>query len=360
MPKEGESLWVAGLARDDRAIVSVLVQGDPARVRPATEQQLAGPGWTSGVAFEGRVVLDRTQDTIVTAETKDAAGNGGAARVALTPAAQTGPEIMILEPAQTRDLRGTGLMLPKGAETLLVTGLARGSARIARVTVGGKEAVVRPATAADLVQTGWQQPVTHFEATVHVPGSGLTESLIVEAVDERGDKATRSVLAQRQSDAPLQVRFTGDKPSYRLGERLHFRTTANRDCYTYIFHKDLNGGLSLFLPNPVEPDPMLIGGTTRTFPNPLEEKRCQGQYGLVVQEPTGTDVACCLAVPCALSPALLQNLSTFGDLGNALEVAGRQRGTKLNLPMQIGERDIVSLAEQMGGAWQSVKYEVMK
>lgn len=360
VPREGESLWVGGFVRDDRSVVSVSVNGQPAHTEHATRSQLDGLGWTSGLVFEGLVSGDRDSIREVEVAAADAAGNEGRVTVSLEGEQKGGPEILILEPTQTRDLRGTGLLLPKGAETMRVTGLAGGSVRVAKVTVGGRDATIRPATAADLGQTGWQSPTTYFTATVPIPDSGTTETLVVEAVDERGGRATRSVLAQRESGAPLQVRFTGDKPSYHLGEWLHFQITANRDCYAYIFHKEPNGSLSLFLPNPVEPDPMLIAGTMRTFPNPFEEKRWQGQYGLVVQEPTGTDIACCLVVPCALSPLLLQNLSTLGDLGNALEVAGRQRGTKLNLPMQITDRDIAALAEQLGGAWQIVKYEVKR
>lgn len=358
-PREGESFRVAGFVGDDRSVVSVEVGGQPAQTQPATRDQLDGLGWTSGVAFEGLVTLSRDRTTEVTVTATDAADNKARAVVSLEPTARTDPDILVLEPAQTRDLRGTGLLLPKDVATLRITGLIRSRSPQPKVAVGGRPAETRPATQEDVKATGWPLPAIYFSAQVPVPASGITEGIAVEAEDANGNTASKMVLVQRQGPS-LGVRFSSEKPTYRIGEQLHFLLSADREGYAYILHRQADGSLSLFLPNPVEPDSRLPAGVTRTFPNPEKEARWKGQYGLVAEEPEGTDTAYCLALPDPLPASLLQNLGALRDLGKALAAAGTQRGTQLVLPPEVNEQAIAKAADQLGGTWQMVEYEVRK
>lgn len=349
----GEALRIAGLARDDRAVISVRLDRNPLRLSRATEEQLLEMGWERGVYFETDIAQPAGTHELIA---RDAADNESRIVIVVGEQGEQSPQIAIIEPVQRR---GTGLKLPKGEHDLRVVGLARGSADIVRVTVGDRRARLRPATAADLGIFDWSPPAVRFEARAPVPPTGAVAQVAVTATDAEGRTATRVVLARSQP-GPISLKFASDQPRYRIGEKVHFALECNQEAYAYIFHREPDGSLIVFLPNSVEPDNMLRAAVARTFPDPRAERHWRGQYCLIAQEPAGTDTAYCLAIPCPLPASLVQELSVLPDLAEALAAAGRIRGTKLVLPAEVNEQAIANAAEQLGGTWQEVRYRVRR
>jgi hypothetical protein len=156
----------------------------------------------------------------------------------------------------------------------------------------------------------------------------------------------------------LRVRST--KRGYRIGENVRFSLEADRECYVYLLHREVDGSLSLFLPNPVEPNTRLHPPGERLFPDPDEEARWRGQYALIAQEPVGTDSVYCLAVPAPIPAALLETLTTLQAVAKAVETTARHRGAKLVLPPAPGEEDIARLVRELGGTWTTLHYQVTR
>lgn len=352
--KPGQRHTLFGIARDDRAVVGVTVGGYPVPTRPATAAELAATGWPYGVAFEGAVTSCADGTTLVEARARDAAGHEGQASITVRLAGARAPRIVIREP---RVERGTVLKTPTALERMEVAGYVLGEAPITRVTVDGLEARLRPASAQELAELNLQPPGSYFSIEVGVAPTGTTHGVMVEAIDSYGARATKEVLVQRPGP-PLRPEVHADRvEGYRVGERVHLYMTCPRDSYVYLYHLEPDGSFAQFLPNPVEPDNLLAGGVPRLFPNPMEEARWQGEYGLVAQEPTGTDTVYLLAIPRPLVTQARRDINSADALIRALRAMAGPTARDV-APALSPDDQVASLAEDVGGTWQRVNYEV--
>jgi hypothetical protein len=355
---EGDRVSLAGFARDDRAVVSVQVMGRAALTRPARSSELDGLGWSAGIAFEGEVSMRGDGPTRVVVTAADAAGNQAQSSVELERLAGPGPQVIILEPPQTREVRGTGLLLPKAVSSLHVAGLARSASFAVSVMVSARPADMRPATADELNAVGWLPPATYFSAEVTVPPTGLTQGISIQATDAAGGCTQITVLARRPGP-PVTVTVATDKPGYRIGDRVHVSVSVSRDAYIYLVHDERNKAVTVFLPNAVEPDCLVARGMKRIFPDPAEEARWAGQYALLAQEPAGEDALGCLALPDPLPASLVASLASLDSLADALAGLARMRGESAGAQAASAE-DLGRLAQVLGGDWRVLHYQVRR
>ena len=349
--RNGECLRIQGLARDALGAVSVTLDGEPVDVQMGAPELVDQLGWDQGLSFD--VLIDQPvgdHHLLVV----DPAGNVTHILVHVDQAAAEAPQIIILEPATER---GTGLALPKGVADVSVIGLVKCSSAIARVAVADRDAAFREATADELRQAGAKGPALRFEAQIPLPidGSALSITVTVTAAD--GQVTTQTFMVRRRPDA-IRLEFASDEPSYVIGERVHFTMKSDQEAWVYLYHLEPGGGLSLFLPNPVEPDNLLKAGIARTFPAMLQEAKYGTSYGLFAQEPIGTDTVYCLALQQPLSAASVASITKVEDLAAAVDASGETRGLRLELPKSPTPEALTQAAEKLSGALKTVRYDV--
>ena len=340
---EGESLLVSGAARDDRGAPVVAFDGMALATAPLDQEERADLGWDDGVRFEGLVA---TTPGLHQLTATDPAGNVACVEVEIIAPEDLLPRISISEPVQER---GSRMCLPPAKTSVHVVGSATGSADIASVAVGGRQARLMPAP-------GLQHTVS-FESDVPLPEDGAVVPVEVEAVDAEGRTASRTISVRRTAPA-LHVQCAADRPDYRFGDPIRFRLTTNREAYTYLFHVGADGALTPFLPNVVEPDVLTPAGVERVFPSPVEERRYGDQYRIVAAEPAGEDVALCIALPMPIPAGAITGSMTFTQLYMALDAAGRPCGLVLTKPTAVALAELTGAAHQLGGVLLEVRYSV--
>jgi hypothetical protein len=308
-------------------------------------------GWEQGQAFEVVIAEPAGDHYLLVA---DPSGNTTCVGIHVQAADAQAPRIVIIEPAVER---GTGLTLPRGQSDVAVIGFVRSGDPIAAVRAGESECAFRPAKDDELRRAGTEGPAVRFEGKVPLPADGSPVSITVTVTTASGQTTTQTFVVRRRP-AAIKLEFTSDKPSYAVGERVHFAMKTDQDAWVYVYHLELDGSLSLFLPNPVEPDNLLRAGVARRFPASTEELRYGSRYGLFAQEPLGTDTAYCLALQQPLSAASVAAITTVDGLAAAVDACGQARGLRLQLPKSPTPGDLEKAAGALEGALRIVRYEV--
>lgn len=347
----GECLRLEGLARDAQAAVSVTLDGCPIDVQTATPEMSGQLGWEQSQAFDVIVAQPAGDHYLLVA---DPSGNTTCVRIRVRAATAVAPQIIVVQPAVER---GTGLTLPRGQSDVAVVGFVRSGDPLAAISVGESECSFRPAEDDELRRAGTEGPAVRFEGKVPLPTDGSSVSITVRVTTATGQTTTQTFVVRRLPPA-IQLEFASDKPSCVVGERVHFAMETDQAAWVYLYHLEPNGSLTLFLPNPVEPDNLLRAGVPRRFPASTEELRYGTSYGLFAQEPLGTDTAYCLVLQQPLSAAAIAAVASIDDLAAAVDASGRARGLRLELPKSPTPEELTEAAEVLEGALRIVRYEV--
>ncbi len=76
---------------------------------------------------------------------------------------------------------------------------------------------------------------------------------------------------------------------YRIGDRIYVYASVTEDAYVYLFDIKPDGGISLFLPNPYDPNNRLRAGEVRRFPPP------GARYAFTIDGPPGEELVLAVA-----------------------------------------------------------------